>query len=222
VPYAEYLGTEIEKRRMETMTYIKALVTPQAKKAGTSRRVWSIDLETVWLPFFTATNTMGDTALPHEALGAPLRLGYNKDGTVKFSLSGKPVIRVVKELSDTVRLVRDNFTAGLSAYANGVIMENPDGYKAQIALCREAGNPITARDNTMLQGAYARMIAEQLEAELKAKAESKPKGEAKAESKPKAPKRKARKPADTKTEPPANAPDNGGTPDTTREPVLVS
>ena len=115
------------------MTYIKALVTPQAKKAGTSRRVWSIDLETVWLPFFTATNTMGDTAIPHEALGAPLRLGYNKDGTVKFSLAGRPVIRVAKELSDSVRMVRDNFTASLSDYANGVIMENPDGYKAQIA-----------------------------------------------------------------------------------------
>ena len=41
---------------------------------------------------------MGDTAIPSEALGAPLRLGYNKDGTVKFSNSGKPVIRVAKEL----------------------------------------------------------------------------------------------------------------------------
>jgi hypothetical protein len=46
---------------MDTATYIKALVTPQAKKANTSRRVWSIDLETVWLPFFMATNVMGDT-----------------------------------------------------------------------------------------------------------------------------------------------------------------
>ena len=66
---------------MENTTYIKALVTPQAKQAGNSRKVWSVDLETVWLPFFTATNTQGDTAIPSEALGAPLRLGYNKDGT---------------------------------------------------------------------------------------------------------------------------------------------
>lgn len=204
---------------METTTYIKALLTPKAQKASASRRVWSIDLETVWLPFFTATNTMGDTAIPHEALGAPLRLGYNKDGTVKFSLAGRPVIRVVKELSDTVRLVRDNFTAGLSAYANGVIIENPDGYKAQIALCREAGKPITARDDTMLQNAYSRMVAEQLEAELKVKAK------AEAESKPKArkpAKSKAVKVADTPAEAPADVPADGGTPESNKERVLVS
>ena len=46
-----------------TATYIKQLVTPQAKSANTARKVWSIDLEPVWLPFFTATNTMGDTAI---------------------------------------------------------------------------------------------------------------------------------------------------------------
>ena len=192
---------------METTTYIKALVTPKAQKANTARKVWSIDLETVWLPFFTATNTMGDTAIPHDALGAPLRLGYNKDGTVKFSLAGKPVIRVAKDLSDSVRMVRENFTAGLMAHANGVITENPDGYKAQLALCREAGKPIIARDDKMLQNAYARMVADQMEAELKAKQKA---------DKP------ARKPADTKAEPPAHVPADGGTPDTTREPVLVS
>jgi hypothetical protein len=202
---------------METMTYIKALVTPQAKKAGTSRRVWSIDLETVWLPFFTATNTMGDTRIPHEALGAPLRLGYNKDGTVKFSLSGKPVIRVAKELSDSVRLVRDNFTAGLMAYANGVITENPDGYKAQIALCCEAGKPIISRDNIMLQSAYSRMVADQLEAELKAKQKADKPAEPPAVKKP-----KARKPARKATDKPADVPADGGTPESNKEPVLVS
>ncbi len=203
------------------MTYIKALVTPKAQKAGTSRRVWSIDLETVWLPFFTATNTMGDTAIPHDALGAPLRLGYNKDGTVKFSLSGKPVIRVAKDLSDTVRMVRDNFTAGLMAYANGVITENPEAYKAEIAKSYEAGKPITARDNQMLQNAYSRMVAEQLEAELKAKAKADKPADTEADKKP-----KARKPAKAKAvkvaDTPAEIPDNGGTPEPAKEPVLVS
>ena len=56
-------------KRMETPNYIKNLLKPTANKA-TSRKVWSIDLETVWLPFFTATNAMGDTAIPHEAIGA--------------------------------------------------------------------------------------------------------------------------------------------------------
>ena len=82
---------------------------------------------------------MGDTALPSEALGAPLRLGYNKDGTVKFSNAGKPVIRVAKELSDSVKMVRENFVAGLQAYANGVATENPDGFKAEIEKSRQGG-----------------------------------------------------------------------------------
>ena len=95
-------------KRMETPNYIKNLLKPTANKT-TSRKVWSIDLETVWLPFFTATNAMGDTAIPHDALGAPMRLAYNQDGSVKFSKTGKPVVKVAKDISDNVRLVRDNF-----------------------------------------------------------------------------------------------------------------
>ena len=48
---------------METPNYIKSLVTPTTKQPQ-GRKVWSIDLQQVWLPFFTATNTMGDTAIP--------------------------------------------------------------------------------------------------------------------------------------------------------------
>jgi hypothetical protein len=58
------------------------------------------------------------------------------------------------------------------SYANGVITENPEAYRAQIALCREAGKPIINRDNTMLHDAYSRMVAEQIKAELKAKAKA--------------------------------------------------
>ncbi len=221
---------------MDTATYIKALVTPQAKGANTSRRVWSIDLETVWLPFFTATNVMGDTAIPSDALGAPLRLAYNKDGTVKFSNSGKPVIRVVKDLSDSVRMVRDNFTAGLMAYSEEVATENPDGFRAEIAKSNEAGIPIVTRDNDNLKDAYARMMAEQVEAELKAKAESERKAEptedkpveTRPESKPKAKARKASKAPKVPEPPtpPAEIPTNGNhaEPETepAKEPALVS
>ena len=41
---------------MNTPNYIKSLLAPNTKKPQ-GRKVWSIDLETVWLPFFTATNT---------------------------------------------------------------------------------------------------------------------------------------------------------------------
>ena len=147
---------------MDTPNYIKALLIPNGKKPA-GRRVWGIDLETIWLPFFTATNTMGDTAIPADALGCPLRLGYNADGSVKFSKTGRPVTKVVKDIADSVRLVKDNFTAGLLAYASGVITDNPDGYKAQIEMAREAGQPILTKDSVNLSKAMAEAVAEAVE-----------------------------------------------------------
>jgi hypothetical protein len=205
---------------IETPTYIKALLVNNTRKAPQARRVWSIDLETVWLPFFFGTNTMGDTTVPADALGASIRLAYNTDGTVKFSKSGRPVTKVAKDLSDNIRLVRDNFTAGLQSYAHGVATENPEPYKAEIAKAVEAGKPIITHDNAMLSEAIAKIMSEAVEAELKAKAkaeaESKPKAEAKAESKSKAPKRKAPK----VPEPIVSG--NGGEPEPEKVPVLVS
>jgi hypothetical protein len=160
---------------MDTPNYIKSLLMPNGKKPA-GRRVWSIDLESVWLPFLTSTNTMGDTAIPVDALGAPLRLAYNADGSVKFSKAGRPVTKVAKEIADSVRLVRDNFTAGLVAYASGVITENPEGYKAQIELAREAGEPIITKDRANLDKAIANAMAEAVcQAEVKAKGKGKAK-----------------------------------------------
>jgi hypothetical protein len=80
---------------------IKALLQKSAKKPQ-GRKVWGIDLETVWIPFFTASNVQGDTAIASDSLGYPIRLAYSPDGAVKFSKGGKPMFRVVKELSDGV------------------------------------------------------------------------------------------------------------------------
>jgi len=129
---------------MDTPNYVKTLLAPGGKKSG-SRKVWSIDLEYVWLPFFTATNVQGDTAIPKEALGAPLRLAKDKDGTVKFSKSGRPVTRVAPELSEQIKIVRENFVASLTGYAAKVASENPQGYKGEVEACHKAGEPITAR-----------------------------------------------------------------------------
>ena len=85
-------------------SYIKSLVKPNGQKPA-GRRAWGIDLESVWLPFLTATNTMAETAIPHEAMGAPLRLAYNADGTVKFGKTGRPVVKVVREIADEVKLI---------------------------------------------------------------------------------------------------------------------
>ena len=152
---------------METPNYIKSLVTPTTKQPQ-GRKVWSIDLQQVWLPFFTATNTMGDTAIPSEAIGCPLRLGYDKAGQVRFSQAGRPIIKVAKEIADNVKLVRDNFTANLLNYAGSVMRDNAEGYKAQVEIAKKAGEPIYQHDKNQLSNA----LKARAEAEAKAQAEA--------------------------------------------------
>lgn len=169
---------------METPNYIKSLLMPNGKKPA-GRKVWSIDLETVWLPFFTATNTVGDTHLPPDALGAPLRLGYNPDGSVKFSKTGRPITKVAKDLADCVRMVRENFSAGLQSYAEQVVTDNPEGYKAQVEVAQQAGEPIIAKDRANLDKAIAEAVEKAVaEAEAKAKPKVRGKGKAEPEAKP--------------------------------------
>jgi hypothetical protein len=156
---------------MDTPNYIKSLLAPNTKKPQ-GRKVWSIDLETVWLPFFTATNTISDTAIPSDALGCPMRLAYDKSGAVRFSQSGRPVVRVAKELSDNVRLVRDNFTANLINYAGEVMTEHPNEYKQQVEFANKAGEPIAQHDRMELSKALeAKAEAEAKEAETKPQTE---------------------------------------------------
>jgi len=169
---------------MESPSYIKSLLIPSIRKPQ-GRRVWSIDLEQVWLPFFLATNTMGDTAIPSDALGCPLRLGYDKAGAVRFTQAGRPVVRVAKEIGDSVRLVRDNFTANLLNYAGSVIKDNGEGYKAQVALAKKAGEPIIQHDRLQLHLA--------LEAKAKAEAIAQAEAVAKEEAEAEAVKSKGRK-----------------------------
>ena len=150
---------------MNTPNYIKSLLAPTTKKPQ-GRKVWSIDLETVWLPFFTATNAMGDSAIPSASLGCPMRLAYDKAGAVRFSANGKPVIRVAKEIGDSVKMVRENFTANLINYAGEVMTEHSDDYKTQLELASKLGQPIAQHDNAELSKALEAIAeAEKAEAE---------------------------------------------------------
>ena len=142
-----------------TPNYIKNLLAPSAKSPQ-ARRVWSIDLETVWLPFFTATNTMGDTAIPSDALGCPIRLAYDKDGSVKFSKTGRPVSRVAKPIADSVTLIRQNFVANLVDYAEQVLASKQEEYANQVELAQKAGKPISAHDRQELDKAIALQLEE--------------------------------------------------------------
>ncbi|MBA7471763.1 hypothetical protein ES707_07073 [subsurface metagenome] len=155
-----------------TPNYIKTLLLPSTK-APQGRRAWSIDLETVWLPFLTATNTMGDTAIPHDALGAPLRLAMDKDGSVRFGRNGRPVTRIAKPIAQTVTLVRENFVANLKDYASQVAETHADAFNEQIVLQREAGTPIIDNDKVVMDKAIQLQIEQTVaEAERKRQAEA--------------------------------------------------
>jgi hypothetical protein len=166
--------------------YVKSLLTPRSNGTkARARRVWSIDLEAVWLPVFTASNTAGDTAIPQEALGAPLRLAYGKDGSVRFNASGRPIIRVARDISEAVRLVRENLVANLMAYAGDVITTHETEYKAMVEDCQKAGKAIIEKDKIELSKAIeAKLEAEKAEAKAKAvkEAEAITKGKGKKET----------------------------------------
>jgi len=142
--------------------YVSALLMPHAE-AKSDRRVWSVPLLGVWVPFFTATNTAGETDIAADVLGAPIRLQKNQDGTPKFSKNGRPVLRTAKELSDQIRLVRDNFTFGLVAYTENVRKTMPAEYKAQVEAAENAGAPITKGDGAAVMS-YLEQLKEKAEA----------------------------------------------------------
>ena len=153
-----------------TPNYIKSLLLPSAKTPR-GRRVWSIDLESAWLPFFTATNVMGDTAIPAEALGCPIRLAYSPDGSVKFSKTGRPITRVAKPISDSVTLIRGNFVANLMAYAEDVANKRKEAYADMVKASIEAGKPIVNHDKAELDKAVKAQV-EQAMREAEAKREA--------------------------------------------------
>ena len=146
-----------------TPDYIKALLVPPTS-GGASRRAWSIDVETTWVPFFTATNVMGETQLPDEVLGAPIRLAKSPDGDVRFTKTGRPIMRVAPELNAQIGIVRENFVAGLQAYTGSVMEERPDAYGVQVAAQQSAGNPLTEQDGSDVLAAVV-AAKEALEAE---------------------------------------------------------
>ena len=144
--------------KVVTNPYISALLQPTPQR-GTDRRVWSIPLGGVLIPFFTASNATGETAIPAESLGCPLRLVREKDGTPKFSPTGRPLVRVVKDIADQVRIMRDNFISGLMAYTDTVRKGMPDQFKAQVAANRTAGDPLALKDAGDLADYLADLMA---------------------------------------------------------------
>ena len=139
-------------------SFISALVTP-GPGAASGKKSWSVDVESVWVPFFTATNAQGDTNVSPETLGAPIRLAVDKAGVVRFTANGRPSMRIAPELSQQIRVVRENFIASLINYTGTVIEENGDAYRAQVERNQSAATPLLEQDSKMLQEELDRIAA---------------------------------------------------------------
>lgn len=128
---------------------IQSLLAPTTK-GGPERKAWSIGLEAVWVPFFIATNVMGQTDIPSDVLGAPLRLNKTKDGEIRFSANGRPVMKIAPELNSQINLVRENFAASLINTAAAVAEERPVEYRDHVTEIQAAGAPILESDTIEL------------------------------------------------------------------------
>jgi hypothetical protein len=151
-----------------TPDFITALLAPSKGSRG-SRRAWGIDVETIWVPFFTATNVEGTTTLPDDVLGAPIRLAKTKDGEVRFDANGRPRMRVASELNAQVTLVKENLVSAMMARVGLVMEERPDEYRQQVAAAQLAGQVVIEQQAHDVADA-AEMRRLQQEADAKAEA----------------------------------------------------
>jgi hypothetical protein len=141
-------------------TYIKSLVTPQPTKTVLSRRVKSFDVEML-RTFAVAQNVEGNTSIPLDAIGAPYRLATAKDGTIKFGATGKPSIRIAKELVAFGTMIHQNIVAGILADTSRVFTEKEEACTNMLAAATKAGQPIIDSDEKKLAEALkARAEAE--------------------------------------------------------------
>jgi hypothetical protein len=137
----------------ELSAHFGTMLAPSTK--AISRRAWGIDVETFWVPVFTAAKVMGHAQdLPDESLGAPIRLAYRKDGSVKFSeTSGKPIFKVDGKLNDMVNRARENYIAVNLSYVGAVADERKSAYKSQVERQQTAGRPFPSRTCTLTTAA---------------------------------------------------------------------
>ncbi len=134
------------------------------------RRQWGFGLNSFWVPLMTALNVDGVTAIPEDALGAPIRLRRDKQtNEVRFGSNGRPSLQVVAPVRDQVMQAQANFVVHLLDYTDMVQKGQPSEYAAQVQYAHEAGAPIIATDQADLADAIAKM--EQADAEEQAAAQ---------------------------------------------------
>lgn len=153
---------------IEVSSYVTSLFAPRPVQQKSARRVWGMSLQDVVLPSLMASNVTGHTAIPHDALGAPVRLAYDKDGSVKFNKTGKPVTKVAKPINDAVNLWRENMIAHLNSFTADVIKSHKAEYAREVAACSKAGKPIIEADERNLKTSLAARQAAEMAAQIDA------------------------------------------------------
>ncbi len=131
---------------------IHALMKQSPDKAK-DRSVWGLPLNGLWIPFFMATNTVGESNIDSGSLGCPLRLAVDKDGVPKLKDDGSARYQVDKTISKAVKGVKDNIAFGLMTFTETTKRARPDEYKAQVEAAQKAGDEIREHEDTTL-GAY--------------------------------------------------------------------
>jgi hypothetical protein len=131
----------------ELSAHFGAMLAPSTK--AISRKAWGLDVETFWVPVFTAAKVMGYAQdLPDESLGAPIRLAYDKDGSVKFSqTTGLPTFKVDPRVTEKVKLAMENYSSANLQHVGVVAQERKTAYQAQVKRQQDAGRPFIEADD---------------------------------------------------------------------------
>ena len=128
---------------------IHTLMKPSPNKAK-DRSVWSLPLNGLWIPFFTATNATGESHINSGALGCPMRLAVDKAGVPKLKDDGSARYTVDKEISNAVKMVKDNFAFGLMSFTETVKKTHAEQYKAQVEAAQTEGAKVLEHDDETL------------------------------------------------------------------------
>ncbi|MFA5385037.1 MAG: hypothetical protein WC364_10310 [Eubacteriales bacterium] len=151
-------------------------------KKAAEKKIWSIGLETVLLPYLTASNAVGATCIDGDVLGCPVRIARNTDGTPKLNKSGKLVTSVHKEIRAQVANMRDAYIAQLRNATRFVQSTETEAYNNQVKIANRMGAEALQAEKDLIAKHEATLKA-LAEATAKAEAEATAKAEAEATAK---------------------------------------
>jgi len=138
------------KRPASNPLSISSLVR-QGPAPRSSKKLWGGDVETQWVPFFSATNVLGDTAISDTSMGAPIITPIGEDGVPKFNRNGEPVRQVQTEIRRAVSSVQASFFAGLAQFAGEVQRLNQREYVEAVKRYQNAGTLVKEAEDAAIE-----------------------------------------------------------------------